>query len=56
MYSRDRKLVLVQNGEIYNYIELRDELRNAGARFELLAILKCYSGPMNSGDQILLTV
>ena len=34
VYSRDRKLVLVQNGEIYNYIELRDELRNAGARFE----------------------
>lgn len=31
--SDDKRLVLVQNGEIYNYIELRDELRRLGARF-----------------------
>lgn len=31
--SDDKRLVLVQNGEIYNYIELRDELRRLGAKF-----------------------
>ena len=34
IYSADRKIVVVQNGEIFNYIELRDELRRSGARFE----------------------
>lgn len=29
-WSEDRKLCLTFNGEIYNYIELRSELRNAG--------------------------
>ncbi len=32
--SDDHKIVVVQNGEIFNYIELRDELRQAGARFK----------------------
>ena len=33
LYSSDRQIVLVQNGEIYNYIELREELRKLGAKF-----------------------
>jgi asparagine synthase (glutamine-hydrolysing) len=33
MASDDGQLVIVFNGEIYNYIELRDELRQAGYRF-----------------------
>lgn len=31
--SNDGRIVAVQNGEIYNYIELRDELRAMGAQF-----------------------
>jgi asparagine synthase (glutamine-hydrolysing) len=33
MYSLDRDVVLVFNGEIYNYLELREELRNLGHNF-----------------------
>jgi asparagine synthase (glutamine-hydrolysing) len=33
MYSDDRKIVLVFNGEIYNYIELREELIRLGNKF-----------------------
>jgi len=33
-YSRDRNYVLAFNGEIFNYIEIRDELLKAGYSFE----------------------
>ncbi|HEY0077437.1 MAG TPA: asparagine synthase (glutamine-hydrolyzing) [Pyrinomonadaceae bacterium] len=33
LYNEDRSLALVCNGEIYNYVELRDELERQGHRF-----------------------
>jgi asparagine synthase (glutamine-hydrolysing) len=33
MYSKDEKIVLIFNGEIYNYIELREELILLGNKF-----------------------
>jgi asparagine synthase (glutamine-hydrolysing) len=33
MFSADGKIALVFNGEIYNYVKLRDELRNEGIKF-----------------------
>src|SRR5437868_10315251 len=33
MFSKDQKLALVFNGEIYNYLELKDELRSLGHVF-----------------------
>src|SRR6476660_9627350 len=33
MYSHDQQIVVVFNGEIYNYVELREELIQLGARF-----------------------
>ncbi|MBX7045895.1 MAG: asparagine synthase (glutamine-hydrolyzing) [Ignavibacteria bacterium] len=33
MYNKDKSLVIVFNGEIYNYIELREELKTLGYSF-----------------------
>ena len=33
MFSDDKKIAIVYNGEIYNYIELREELRGYGYKF-----------------------
>ena len=34
IYSNNRRYIIVHNGEIYNYKELRDELKNKGFNFE----------------------
>jgi len=44
MFSYDERYVVVYNGEIYNYIELRDELKSKGYFFKT-----------NSGTEVLLT-
>jgi asparagine synthase (glutamine-hydrolysing) len=33
LFNEDRRLAVVCNGEIYNYVELREELRSKGHRF-----------------------
>jgi len=34
MFSDDRSIVIVFNGEIYNYLELREELKTLGHQFQ----------------------
>lgn len=34
MFSDDKSIVLIFNGEIYNYIELREELKKSGYSFK----------------------
>lgn len=46
VFSADRRIVCVQNGEIYNYVELREELKALGQEFrtdsDTEVILKAY--------------
>lgn len=46
MYNEDRTIILVYNGELYNYIEIREELIRSGHRFrtnsDTEVILKAY--------------
>ena len=46
MYNEDRSIVLVLNGEIYNYIELRHELKTLGHNFKTTSdtevVIKAY--------------
>lgn len=46
MFSADKKIAVVQNGEIYNYVELREELKARGVTFatdsDTEVILKLY--------------
>jgi len=46
MYSDDKQKILVFNGEIYNYIELREELKKKGYKFrtnsDTEVVLKAY--------------
>lgn len=34
LFSTDKNLVLICNGEIYNYVELKEQLKNDGAQFQ----------------------
>ena len=50
MFSEDRSLALVFNGEIYNYIELRDELERFGHKFDRpRRIRKLFSRHISNG-------
>jgi asparagine synthase (glutamine-hydrolysing) len=46
MFSDDRSIILILNGEIYNYIELREELLKKGHRFKTTSdtevVIKAY--------------
>ena len=46
MFNDDKSIVLILNGEIYNYIELREELKNLGHNFRTTSdteiIIKAY--------------
>ena len=46
MFSDDRRYVIIFNGEVYNYIELREELKELGYRFksnsDTEVVLKAY--------------
>lgn len=54
LYSQDRQLVLVANGEIYNFVELREDLKKKGHHFltrsDSEVILHCYA---EYGDKFL---
>ena len=41
LYNEDRSLVLVANGEVYNFIELREQLEGQGHRFNTRSDCEC---------------
>ena len=47
MVTRDKKIGITYNGEVYNYVEIKNELINLGHKFETDSdtevVLKAYS-------------
>src|SRR5437764_13377755 len=60
MWSDDGRLALIENGEIYNYVELRDELRRLGHQFrsdgDTEIILRAYGQRGGAGPERLVGV
>ena len=56
LYNEDRTKVLVFNGEIYNYQELREKLIEAGHELRHIPIQRHFFMDMRSGEKRWLTV
>jgi Asparagine synthase (glutamine-hydrolyzing) len=51
MLSKDGRFVITYNGEIFNYRELREELKRAGHRFTRVGIPKSSSRAISNGGR-----